>query len=315
MFIKQSPEDFVVEEVSSRSFAASGSIWAYRITKRDMNTQDAVKLLARHNRCSFKSIRYAGLKDKRAVTSQFISSECQLEAAGSVELEHVGFLDDHLHLGDLEVNRFRILARDVKEVRDVVIPNYFGDQRFSSDNVRVGMLLLKSQWAEAAKYFSTQSRKAAAYFEQHPTDPIGALRCVDFRLLLLYVHAAQSYFFNEALVSYIQDCCSSCVESEYRHGKLLFPEQLDDRAVPLIGAVSDLGDWKQYYQPLLDKHGLSQRDFVVRSIPGLTLEGSTRSLLADVREKSIALDDSVATVEMSLGPGCYATVCLAGWLA
>ena len=71
--IKASPEDFVVEELPAYAPSGAGEHLFVRFTKRDLTTLDAVRAIARALGCDPRDGGVAGMKDKRAVTTQTIS--------------------------------------------------------------------------------------------------------------------------------------------------------------------------------------------------------------------------------------------------
>ncbi len=314
MQLKTVPEDFFVEELPNRTFSEHGTLFVYKATKRDMTTNRLIEALSRLNGIQPRNIRYAGLKDKRAITTQYLTSTKKLtKSPDDVVLTHVGHTDEHLSLGDLDANAFRIVVRGVSDTHDVSIPNYFGDQRFSQDNVELGLLLLKKEFYEVAVRLA-QTNKAVAYaLDKDRSNPLHALRSFPFRILLLYVHAVQSWLFNQAVSAYIKDQSSDAREVEYRHGVLRYPKTLEDLQVPVVGAAQELGEWAKYYEPLLEQAGIMPQDFLIRSFPSLTQEGELRSLRADVRTHTITRQGDSAVVELVLGSGCYATVAVFGW--
>ncbi len=314
MRLKDVPEDFFVEEIPKRKFTEQGKLFVYTATKRDLTTNEMITKLSRLNGVQPRDIRFAGLKDRRAITTQYITSPKALtKSPDNVILTLKGKTDEHLSLGDMQANAFRIVVRDVKDTHDVVIPNYFGDQRFSKDNVEIGLLILKKDFYEVAKRLAEENPAVADRLEQDRSSPIQALQVFPFRILLLYVHAVQSWLYNEAVSAYIKDNHPDAREVPYRHGVLRFPKELKDQEVPVVGAVQELGEWEKYYAPLLNEAGITQQDFLIRSFPSLTQEGETRSLLADVKSHSIKREGPNAIVEVVLGSGCYATVCVDGW--
>jgi len=120
--------------------------------KCNTETNLAVKTVARALHKSQKSIGYAGLKDKRAVTCQrisvFMPSVKQLEkfSARGIVLRNPEWSDSGIDLGDLNGNYFTVKIRDIplsgEEIKkrgdeafgemEKGIPNYFGEQRFGS---------------------------------------------------------------------------------------------------------------------------------------------------------------------------------------
>lgn len=81
MAIRKQPEDFTVTERLDERFTAGFSRgWSvvtphvvYELTKSQLTTPDAIAFFARELRISPGAVDYAGLKDKHAVTTQFVS--------------------------------------------------------------------------------------------------------------------------------------------------------------------------------------------------------------------------------------------------
>lgn len=128
----------------------------------------------------------------------------------------------------------------------------------------------------------------------------------------IYIHAVQSYLFNEVVSTFIQEQCDTYTTYAYSEGTFRFPSELENEIVPVIGAVSELGKWEMYYQRLLEELEITQHDFIIRQLPHLSAEGTTRSLLSDVRELSYEKTEQGYVVEMFLGKSCYATIALKG---
>ncbi len=147
--------DFQVEEVPAYEPEDRGTHLFIWVEKTDLTTQEAVKRLASHLAVDPRAAGYAGLKDRRAITRQWISFEgATPSAAVGLELPGLRVLDARLHpsklrTGHLRGNRFRIRVRgtpsermfDVRRVFERLmaegVPNYFGEQRFgmAGDNV------------------------------------------------------------------------------------------------------------------------------------------------------------------------------------
>jgi tRNA pseudouridine13 synthase len=153
--IKETPEDFVVEEIPAYVAVGAGDHVFVTLRKRDVTTLDAVRALASACGCDPREAGFAGMKDRRAVATQTISLKPPrgvpaAEVAGRARaLSHpaIHVLDATLHgnklkPGHLTGNRFDIRIRDVPRDRvgDVVrafeairrdgVPNAFGSQRF-----------------------------------------------------------------------------------------------------------------------------------------------------------------------------------------
>src|SRR5262245_7615155 len=71
--LRESPEDFFVEELPLYEPCGSGEHIYLFVEKRNMSTVQMIRLLARHFGIGEESVGYAGLKDKRAVTRQVVS--------------------------------------------------------------------------------------------------------------------------------------------------------------------------------------------------------------------------------------------------
>ena len=147
--IRVVPEDFIVEEELGFAPDGEGEHVLLHIRKRDQNTAWVARSLARFTQVPARDVSYAGLKDRRALTSQWFS----IRLAGApepdwdkLELPGVELLDAARHRrklrrGALKKNHFRIRLRNVTGDRAALqsrvatcqahgFPNYFGSQRF-----------------------------------------------------------------------------------------------------------------------------------------------------------------------------------------
>ena len=85
---KASPDDFRVDEQLAFELSGAGEHLFLRIEKRGLNTEELVRSLARCLNKPVKSISYAGLKDRQALTTQWISVHCPGENIVNAELLH-----------------------------------------------------------------------------------------------------------------------------------------------------------------------------------------------------------------------------------
>jgi tRNA pseudouridine13 synthase len=148
---RSTPEDFEVEEVPAYPPSGTGEhIFAF-IEKRGLTTKDAVRVLCQSVGADPKAAGWAGLKDRHAITRQWISIwETTPEALMKVEVEGVRVLEaaphpHKLRTGHLESNRFRIALRQIdparindlhrvlEEIETRGLPNYYGEQRFGRE--------------------------------------------------------------------------------------------------------------------------------------------------------------------------------------
>ena len=116
--IKTREEDFVVEEIPLYAACGEGThLYAY-IEKKGMATIDALVQIARALNVPREQIGYAGLKDARAVTRQWISIEhTDPEKLRQLETSRIKVLQTSRHtnklkLGHLAANRFVIRLRN-----------------------------------------------------------------------------------------------------------------------------------------------------------------------------------------------------------
>ncbi|MGA2933619.1 MAG: tRNA pseudouridine(13) synthase TruD [Methanomicrobiales archaeon] len=146
--LRENAEDFIVDEVPAGPWGDSGRYLILRLTKRNWEQQRLAKEMARALAISHRRISWAGTKDRKAVTSQYISIHgLEPEAVEritlpDVRLEVAGRSDHAIALGELKGNRFTIRIRDcdpnglagrVDEVTRAAgsgFPNYVGIQRF-----------------------------------------------------------------------------------------------------------------------------------------------------------------------------------------
>jgi tRNA pseudouridine13 synthase len=157
------PEDFVVDEVPLYPHSGSGEHLYVRIEKRGYTTPAMLRVVTRAAGVNERDVGYAGLKDKHAVTRQWLSlpakgrppAEWQLPE-GICVVEHTRHANK-LRTGHLLGNRFRIAlitpdasaldrASPIAELLRVQgLFNYFGGQRFgrSGDGLRQALVWLR----------------------------------------------------------------------------------------------------------------------------------------------------------------------------
>jgi tRNA pseudouridine13 synthase len=147
--LRQTPEDFVVEETLGYGPSGSGEHVWLKVRKRQHNTHDVARLLARHAGVAQVAVGYAGLKDRHAVTTQHFTVQlpgrdgpdwAELGIDG-LELLEISRHERKIRRGGLRGNRFRLTVREVVGDRETAdrrleriaregVPNYFGAQRF-----------------------------------------------------------------------------------------------------------------------------------------------------------------------------------------
>jgi len=167
--IKETPEDFLVEELPLYLPCGEGEHTYAVIEKRGVTTLDAIRRIARALSIPDREIGYAGMKDARGVTRQTISiPRVEPERVSPLTLPGITVLSASRHrnklkLGHLAGNRFSIRVRGVaadaaqraSAVLEVLavrgVPNYFGLQRYGGlgNSHRIGRALLRGDYRGA----------------------------------------------------------------------------------------------------------------------------------------------------------------------
>ena len=184
----QSPRDFIVQEVPLYEFSKEGEHLIIHIRKKDLTTWEMIETLSKFLNISPKDIGYAGLKDKHALTTQYISilDKGIKERIEKFQHPKIKILDitrhnNKIRVGHLKGNYFKIRLKKVlgvqKDKLDSTLkwidsngaPNYFGEQRFGVENRN---------------------------FEDGKKIVEGKLKVRDKKLKKLLINSYQSYLFN-----------------------------------------------------------------------------------------------------------------------
>ena len=185
-----SPRDFSVEEIPLYEASGEGEHLMIRVRKKGLSTFELLDLLSNHLGIPKRQIGYAGLKDKHALTTQFLTlpavHEGALAAFGhpQAKILEIKPHGNKLRIGHLKGNRFRLRFKKVlgvqKEKIDRLLewidaygmPNYFGLQRFGVE---------KRNWQEGKSIVE------------------GTLRMRDRKMREFLVGSWQSKLFNDWL--------------------------------------------------------------------------------------------------------------------
>src|SRR5437762_5484960 len=73
MKLKQDPDDFQVEELTTVHAGPEGPFAFYRLEKRGWTTPDALAAVRRRWHIDLRRVAYGGLKDRHAHTVQYLS--------------------------------------------------------------------------------------------------------------------------------------------------------------------------------------------------------------------------------------------------
>jgi len=186
-YFKHSPDDFIVTEIPLYEFSGEGEHMVLKVRKKNLATWDMLEILADTIGCKVRDIGYAGLKDKNALTIQYISIHKdykeQIEKFDhpQIKILETVYHNNKIKMGHLKGNKFFVRIKRVNELdkrklesalQQIVtygMANYFGFQRFGidGDNYIKGEKIIKGELKE-------RNRK----------------------LKQMYINAYQSYLFN-----------------------------------------------------------------------------------------------------------------------
>lgn len=322
--IRQQYEDFIVCEDLGFEPAGDGEHAFLHLEKRNLNTLDLARRLSELSGVALKDIGYSGLKDRRALTSQWFS----VGLAGRAEpnwqwLEHSGdvrVLAVKRHLRKLRrgvhrSNTFCLTLRQItgdrqdliqrlQWVREQGVPNFFGEQRFGRDGAT---LVQARQWMQRGGERRLSRSKRSLY--------LSALRSHLFNRLLqerveknnwniildgdtCVLQGSRSYFVCEQVDAAI---ARRAYEKDIHPALPLWGHGQPSSAHPL-----NCYRFEQQAQQLADEHEIC--NFLETA--GLNLDYRTARVLVDDFCWQFCDDDNLR-LEFRLGAGSYATAVLA----
>jgi tRNA pseudouridine13 synthase len=317
--LKSTPEDFVVEELPAYLPSGAGEHLYLWIEKRDVSADFLLDRIARGLNIPRGDIGTAGIKDRRALTRQWVSVPARCEPLlPALAIDGVTVLNalrhgNKLKTGHLKGNRFEIRLQGVPEsaaesasrIADLLrahgVPNLYGDQRFGIENetLNLGLALLGGQ--RAPKSIPYAKRKF---------------------LLRLALSAVQSALFNDVLAERLatgtlNQVHSGDVMQVVATGGLFVAEdavteqrRCDIRETVITGPMfgprmKPPGDGVAALEArILGRWGLSAAAF--ERFPDLTA-GTRRPLLVAVDDLQADVSGDVLDLRFSLPAGAYAT--------
>ena len=167
--IKESPEDFLVEEIPAYQPSGQGEHCYALIEKRGIATLEALRRISKTLGVQERDLGYAGMKDTVGVTRQTVSiPRVPVEKVLSLQIPGITVLSAVLHgnklrLGHLKGNRFQIRVRDVLQgavghaeaalaiLEKRGVPNRFGSQRYGvqGNSHDIGAAMLRRDYKTA----------------------------------------------------------------------------------------------------------------------------------------------------------------------
>jgi len=310
-------EDFEVEEVPAYAPAGTGEhVFAF-IEKRGVTTKDAVRALCQRVGADPQAAGWAGLKDRHAITRQWISIwGTTPDAVMRGEIEGVRVLEAALHpqklrTGHLRANRFRIrlrhldasriddLRRVLSEIEAHGLPNYYGEQRFGreGDNAE-----------RALRWVLGEERAPRAGFQRK-----------------LQMSALQSDLFNRCVAERVQSSALGKVHAgdvvkKHDSGGLFIAADVEETQTradareisptgPIFGAKMRWpeGEARAREEELLRQAGLTLDHFAKwkRVAPG-----TRRFVRVPVPKIDLTVSDNTVDLKFTLPAGSYATILL-----
>lgn len=293
--LKLTPADFQVSELFEPPLDESGEHCYLLVRKTDSNTQWVAELLAQVFNVKPLAVGFCGLKDRRAVTTQWFSvlshdpDQHQLAQVaelsnGMVEVLNVARGTRKLRRGMHSGNEFKIrlvfanpeAARQAAGAFDSVViqgaPNYFGTQRFGSNG---------NNLQRAAQQF--QGRNLQGRNRRPPPGMV--------------ISAARSWLFNLVLAERVRNGSWNAAGA---YGEPAPSGPLWGRGRNPVGA-----DLQAFEQECLRDYG---QWCLGLEHCGLSFE--RRPLVNQPEAASATVDGHAVWFEFRLNPGCFATTLL-----
>lgn len=308
-------DDFRVDEIAAYEPSGEGEHVYARIEKRDMTTPFAVDRIARALRVDARDIGYAGLKDRHAVTTQWVSlprvdpAAVEALAIDGLRVLAVSRHKNKLRTGHLHGNRFTLRVTGLGDVSLAIqsasviatelrvsgCPNYYGAQRFGreGDNAERGLAWLRGASSAPRQHFERK----------------------------LFASAVQSMLFNRYLALRVE----AGELARYIPGELAMrhptggPWRVDPaEAQALYDARQASGAGPMFGTRMLKSEGEAlAREEAVLAAASLTLddfarardlgEGTRRPVRMIVDDLSVEADGDAVKLAFSLPAGGYAT--------
>lgn len=258
-YFAHSSRDFVVQEIPLYAFSGSGEHRILRVRKKNLSTFELLSIIAQAFNLPTKSIGYAGLKDKHATTTQYLSlpakstqNFCAIFDALAKQHD-IKLLDSTLHsnklrLGHLKGNRFFVRTKklnptNAKKLESTFshiakngFPNFFGFQRFgiNGDNYLLGLSLSKRKNAQTSPYLSLLAQLHPSFASTHAQthqNPLFHTKRYNRAMQEFFISSYQSFLFNAWLRARV---CLSAWAREFS------PKELRDIARRYATAPSPL---------------------------------------------------------------------------
>jgi tRNA pseudouridine13 synthase len=337
MIIKENPEDFIVtEKINIHIEQTPQKYTVFELKKIRTNTIAAIDILTKKLGLKQRDIGFAGIKDKQAITTQYISipnipkaSVHEVLKAQSewIKLTFLGYCKRAIATDMLEGNTFTLKVKQTKlnpNVKNLEMINYFGEQRFSIDNAQIGKALIKKDYKRACELLKgdehTYNQKLVSeHLKSHPQDYIGAMRLLPRQTINLLIHSYQSLLWNKTIATLL----NKETESESDNYIAIVSQKELERVpekVPLVGFFYEPQDWSEDLQKIIElilaEEKITPRDFINKQFPESTEMGAVRYTKVRIENLQIIphspheLNTQNYDLSFYLQKGSYATIAL-----
>ncbi|MDD5462057.1 MAG: tRNA pseudouridine(13) synthase TruD [Methylococcales bacterium] len=313
--IRSLPEDFIVKENLSFEPSGSGEHVFLQIEKTGENTEYVARQLARFANVRQRDVSYAGLKDRHAVTTQWLS----VWLPGKADPDWAQFETDSMKVlqavrharklkrGVLPGNSFKIVIRDWQGDQDKTIrqleamktggiANYYGSQRFGHAGQNVNKALAMFLGAKVGR-------------EQRS----------------LYLSAARSYLFNQILAdrvihnnwnqavagdTYMFDLSHSCFKSEQPDAEII--RRLEAKEIHPTGALWGRGETGVSADTMnLEQAIIERYPELAQGLIDCAVDKDRRALRVNVQDLQWRfISGDILELAFTLSAGSYATAVL-----
>ena len=232
-----------------------------------------------------------------------------------------------------------IVKGDLEKAVLLYIGNPNEDEDEQSRNAREA-LQRDRDYSAALRTFPwklTFERMIIGFLDRNPGDFAGAICVLPPNLQMMFVHAYQSYLFNQVLSERMRRGIPLDAPIV---GDIVLPADKDgnpdhDKQVPVTRTNIDLverqvrdrrafvsgtlfgsesvfaeGEMGEIERKAVESEGLSPQDFLVPAIPHCSSKGSRRELICEYKDLKLEIEEDSYTASFFLGKGCYATVLL-----
>lgn len=311
--LKAEPHHFQVREELGYPLSGHGEHLMVRIRKTGENTSFVANELAKACSVKSKDVGWAGLKDRHAVTEQWLSVHLPhgetpdfapfLAQYPSIEILEITRHHKKLRPGDLQGNQFTLTLSEVSDMAAVLprlqriaetgVPNYFGAQRFGNEGNNVEEA---RRWGRENVRTRNQNKRS------------------------LYLSAARSWIFNQIVSERIKQGLfeqfiegdiallngeSHCVEAAQL---ATFNQQLATNSVQISAALAgDNALPTQAAALALEQPQLDAEPDLMALIRGNRMRHERRPIALKAQDLRWEVEGDQLTLHFSLEAGCFAT--------